>query len=107
MRLKGVSVLMQYILKVALCQKILEVFYIAKINIPNHYPDAENLNKLFTDLGGKFRFSAQGSDLEYRFWQCKNPPATTTYGLNFPFINSLKILECATNRDSLLLATLR
>ena len=54
MRLKGVSVLMQYILKVALCQKILEVFYIAKINIPNHYPDAENLNKLFTDLGGKF-----------------------------------------------------
>ena len=52
-------------LKVALCQKILEVFYIAKINIPNHYPDAENLNKLFTDLGGKFKFSAQDSDLEY------------------------------------------
>ena len=28
-------------------------------------------------------------------------------GSNFPFINILKILECATNRDSLLLATLR
>ena len=27
--------------------------------------------------------------------------------LNFPFINSLKIFKCATNRDSLLLATLR
>ena len=26
---------------------------------------AENLNKLFTVLGGKFKFSAQDSDLEY------------------------------------------
>ena len=26
---------------------------------------AENLNKLFTDLSGKFKFSAQDSDLEY------------------------------------------
>ena len=39
-------------LKVALCQKRLE---------------AENLNKLFTDLSGKFKFSAQDSDLEYLF----------------------------------------
>ena len=31
----------------------------------------ENLNKLFTDLGGKFKFSAQDSDLEYLFWQQK------------------------------------
>ena len=30
---------------------------------------AENLNKLFTVLGGKFKFSAQDSDLEYLFWQ--------------------------------------
>ena len=30
---------------------------------------AENLNKLFTGLGGKFKFSAQDSDLEYLFWQ--------------------------------------
>ena len=32
---------------------------------------AENLNKLFTVLGGKFKFSAQDSDLEYLFWQQK------------------------------------
>ena len=36
---------------------------------------AENLNKLFTNLGEKFKFSAQDSDLEYffvphqTFWQ--------------------------------------
>ena len=30
---------MKYILKVALSQKRLEDFYIAKINIPNHYPE--------------------------------------------------------------------
>ena len=27
-----------------------------------------NLNKLFTVLGGKFKFFAQDSDLEYLFW---------------------------------------
>ena len=32
---------------------------------------AENLNKLFTVLGGKFKFSAQDSGLEYLFWQQK------------------------------------
>jgi hypothetical protein len=35
------------------------------------------LNKLFTDLGGKFKFSAQDSDLEYLFWQCKNHPVSS------------------------------
>ena len=35
---------------------------------------AENLNKLFTVLGGKFKFSAQDSDLKYLFWQRKNSP---------------------------------
>ena len=39
---------------------------IAKINIPNHYPEQKSwLNKLFTVLGGTFKFSAQDSDLEY------------------------------------------
>ena len=38
---------------------------------------AENLNKLFTDLGRKFKFSAQDSDLEYLFWHCKNPPVSS------------------------------
>ena len=37
----------------------------------------ENLNKLFTDLGGKFKFSAQDSDLEYLCWQCKNYPVSS------------------------------
>ena len=32
---------------------------------------AENLNKLFTVLGGKFKFAAQDSDLEYLCWRCK------------------------------------
>ena len=32
---------------------------------------AENLKKLFTVLGRKFKFSAQDSDLEYLFWQRK------------------------------------
>ena len=38
---------------------------------------AENLNKLFTDLGGKFKFSAQDSDLEYLFWRSKNPTVSS------------------------------
>ena len=32
---------------------------------------AENLNKLFTDLGVKFKFSTHDSDLEYLFWDVK------------------------------------
>jgi hypothetical protein len=35
------------------------------------------LNKLFTVLGGKFKFSAQGSDLEYLCWQCQNSPVSS------------------------------
>ena len=38
---------------------------------------AENLNKLFTDLGGKFNFFAQDSDLEYLFWRTKTPPVSS------------------------------
>jgi hypothetical protein len=32
---------------------------------------------LFTDLGGKFKFSSQDSDLEYLFWRSKNPPVSS------------------------------
>jgi hypothetical protein len=32
---------------------------------------------LFTDLGGKFKFSAQDSDLEYLFWRSKTPPVSS------------------------------
>ena len=35
---------------------------------------AENLNKLFTVMGVKFKFSAQDRDLEYLFWRSKNLP---------------------------------
>ena len=38
---------------------------------------AENLNKLFIDLGRKFKFSAQDSNLEYLFWQFKYPPVSS------------------------------
>ena len=28
-------------------------------------------------MGGKFKFSAQDSDLEYLFWKSKNPPVSS------------------------------
>ena len=44
---------------------------------------AENLNKLFTDLGGKFKFSAQDSDLEYLFRRSKNSPVSSDLSKGF------------------------
>ena len=38
---------------------------------------AENLNKLFTVLGRKSKFSAQDSNLEYSCWRCKNSPVSS------------------------------
>ena len=38
---------------------------------------AENFNKMVAVLGGKFKFSAQDSDLEYLFWRSKNPPVSS------------------------------
>ena len=32
------------------------------------------MNKLYTLLDRKFKFSAQDSDMEYLFWRSKNPP---------------------------------
>ena len=40
---------------------------------------AENLKKLFTVLGGKFKFSAQDSDFEYLCWRCKNSPVSSDF----------------------------
>ena len=40
---------------------------------------AENLNKLFTDLGGKSKFSAQDIDLEYLSWRSKNPLGSSDF----------------------------
>jgi hypothetical protein len=33
---------------------------------------SRKLDKLFTVLGGKLKFSVQDSDLEYLCWKCKN-----------------------------------
>ena len=44
---------------------------------------AENLNKLFTDLGVKFKFSAQDSDLEYLFRRSKDPPVSSDIDQNY------------------------
>ena len=55
-----------------LSQKILENFYVSNLDIPNHYPDQKIWIKLFTVLGGKFKSSAQDSDLEFLSWRCKN-----------------------------------
>ena len=49
-----------------------EGFLYCQNKYPKSLSSAENLNKLFTDLGGKFKFSAQDSDLEYFFWRSKN-----------------------------------
>ena len=61
----------------------------------NKYSKSENLNKLFTDLGGKFKFSAQDSDLKYLFWQCKNPPGSSD--LKSPLI-CLALKSCILHR---------
>ena len=39
------------------------------------------MNKLFTVLGGKFKLSAQDSDLEYLCWRCKNSPVSSDSNL--------------------------
>ena len=50
-------------IKVAFCQKV----QWGSKKYSKSLSWAENLNKLFTFMGGKFNFSAQGSDLEYSF----------------------------------------
>ena len=58
------------LVKVAFFQKVRCIFHIAKINIPNHYPELEiRIPKLFTVMGRKFKFQVQDSDLGYSFWQ--------------------------------------
>ena len=45
-----------------------EEFFVAKINIPNHYPEQKIQ---ISRLNNLFKFSAKDSDLEYLFWQQK------------------------------------
>ena len=58
--------------KVALSWEILENFNFSKMNIPNQYPEPKIWISCCTVLGGKFKFSAQDSDLEYLSWISKN-----------------------------------
>ena len=59
---------------------------------------AENLNKLFTDMGGKFKFSAQDRDLEYFFEKEKSscifwryPTFTKKKSPQFSMVNGVQI----------------
>ena len=49
------------------------------------------MNKLFTVLGGKFKFSAQDSDLEYLVWQRKN--SSVSSDLKPPLVCTLRELK--------------
>ena len=53
------------LLKAAFCQKI----WCGSKKYAKSLSWAENLNKLYTVKGGKFKFSAQDSDLAYFFEQ--------------------------------------
>ena len=61
------------------------------------------MNKLFTVVGRKLKFSAQDSDLEYLFWRSKNPPVSSDlkpplndkfHGKNSGFVNSGFVKTC-------------
>ena len=58
------------------------------------------MNKLFTVLGRKFKFSAQDSDLGYLCWRCKNSQVSSDLkppleGLRFLYIFGNPGLLCA------------
>ena len=52
-------------MKVAFFQKVRFVFQISQINYSESLSWAWNLNKLFTVMGGNFKFQVQDSDTEY------------------------------------------
>ena len=63
------------------------------------------MNKLFTVLGRKFKYSAQDSDLKYLIWRSKNPPVSSD--LKPPlvkpvFYSFIKIFSCFIFCDYLL-----
>ena len=68
---------------------------------------AENLNKLFTVLGGKFEFSAQDTDMEYLFWQWKksSSPFWLKTTFNSFFSKFMKIYQSWENGPVLLNST--
>ena len=69
---------------------------------------AENLNKLFTVLGGKFKFSAQDRDLKYLCWRCKNSPVSSEVAQQSGLLFHIFPLSSSqTNFDFVLLLLLR
>ena len=51
---------------------------------------SKDLNKLFTVLGGKFKFSVEDSDLEYLFWRSKNHPFSSDIKPSFKQLGQKK-----------------
>ena len=90
-----------HMIKVALSQKILENFSIANNEYSKSLSWAENLNKLFNVLGGKFKFSAQDSDLEYLCWQWKNSPVSSDLKppLAWSFFNKIRAVGLLCNKN--------
>ena len=78
----------------ALSQIILENSYVSNINIPLLIAWAENLNKLFTFLGRKFKFSVQDSVMEYLCWRCKTSPVSSDLKPPLAWLNSKMCRIC-------------
>ena len=59
------------------------------------------MNKLFTVMGGKFKFQVQDSDLEYLFWQCekhialseKKPPLMLKWVISAEVTASVLVID--------------
>ena len=80
-----------HILKVALSQKILENFFVAKINMYSKSLSwEENLNFPLKTANNLFKFSAQDSDLEYLCWRSKKFPVSSD--VKPPRLCSLKFI---------------
>ena len=72
-----IELILKSFLKVALSQKTLEKFYVSNMNIPDHYSEQKIWESCLLFLGGKFKLSAQDSDLEYLCWRCKYSPVSS------------------------------
>ena len=73
---------------------------------PNQYWDTAQVGALSAPLTYRIIYCIVPNST-IKFWTLLAKGHSTYKASNFPFINSLKILWCATNRDMLLLATLR
>ena len=68
----------RYLLKVAFFQKVQCVFHIAKINIPNHYPELEIWISCFLFLAGNLNFKVRiviWNNFFFDIWRFDKPIA--------------------------------